>query len=76
MGVSPGHPGLDQIRVVRTGTRAVAVAQSRAFAGLANIRGRLEQLYGTEQEFAIANAPAGGAEVTLRVPYHLGEQRP
>jgi two-component system LytT family sensor kinase len=43
--------------------------------GLANIRGRLEQLYGTEQEFAIANGPAGGAEVTLRVPYHLGEGR-
>jgi two-component system, LytTR family, sensor kinase len=43
--------------------------------GLANIRGRLEQLYGAEQEFAIANRPAGGAEVTLRVPYHLGEQR-
>ena len=43
--------------------------------GLANIRGRLEQLYGAEQEFAIANGPAGGAEVTLRVPYHLGEGR-
>ena len=43
--------------------------------GLANIRGRLEQLYGAEQEFAIANGAAGGAEVTLRVPYHLGEGR-
>jgi two-component system LytT family sensor kinase len=41
--------------------------------GLANIRGRLEQLYGSEQEFAIANGPAGGAEVTLRVPFHLGD---
>lgn len=43
--------------------------------GLANIRGRLEQLYGAEQEFVIANGAGGGAEVTLRVPYHLGEQR-
>ncbi|HKN74152.1 MAG TPA: histidine kinase [Candidatus Acidoferrum sp.] len=43
--------------------------------GLANIRGRLEQLYGTEQGFAIANRPAGGAEVTLRVPFHMEEER-
>ncbi len=41
--------------------------------GLSNIRGRLEQLYGSEQEFAIADLPAGGAEVTLRVPFHLAE---
>jgi two-component system LytT family sensor kinase len=43
--------------------------------GLANIRGRLEQLYGADQEFAIANRPAGGTEVTLKVPFHLGELR-
>jgi two-component system LytT family sensor kinase len=43
--------------------------------GLANIRGRLEQLYGSEQEFAIANRPSGGAEVTLRVPFHVAEGR-
>jgi two-component system LytT family sensor kinase len=43
--------------------------------GLSNIRGRLEQLYGSEQEFAIADRPAGGAEVTLRVPFHLAEDR-
>lgn len=43
--------------------------------GLANIRGRLEQLYGSEQEFGIANLPSGGAEVTLRVPFHIEERR-
>jgi sensor histidine kinase YesM len=43
--------------------------------GLANIRGRLEQLYGAEQEFAIANRPSGGAEVTLKVPFHVEEER-
>jgi two-component system LytT family sensor kinase len=43
--------------------------------GLANIRGRLEQLYGAEQAFAIANRPEGGAEVTLRVPFHGEEDR-
>jgi LytS/YehU family sensor histidine kinase len=50
------------------------VAMNRG-VGLANIRGRLEQLYGAEQEFAIANRAAGGAEVTLRVPFHLEEER-
>jgi two-component system LytT family sensor kinase len=38
--------------------------------GLANIRDRLAQLYGEKQEFAIANRASGGAEVTLRLPFH------
>ena len=38
--------------------------------GLANIRDRLAQLYGDKQQFAIANRATGGAEVTLRVPFH------
>jgi sensor histidine kinase YesM len=42
--------------------------------GLANIRGRLEQLYGAGQAFSIANRASGGAEVTLRFPFHLAEQ--
>ena len=41
--------------------------------GLANIRGRLEQLYGEGQDFSIANRTAGGTEVTLRFPFHLAE---
>lgn len=54
------------------GTRGGEAAINRG-VGLANIRGRLEQLYGTEQEFGIANRPSGGAEVTLRVPFHIEE---
>ncbi|MGA2098823.1 MAG: histidine kinase [Candidatus Acidiferrum sp.] len=42
--------------------------------GLANIRGRLEQLYGAGQAFSIANRVTGGAEVRLRFPFHLAEQ--
>ncbi len=55
------------------GTQGADAAMSRG-VGLANIRGRLEQLYGADQEFAIANRPAGGAEVTLRVPFHVEER--
>lgn len=43
--------------------------------GLANIRGRLEQLYGEGQEFSIANRASGGAEVTLRFPLRAAETR-
>lgn len=42
--------------------------------GLANIRGRLEHLYGPGQTFSIANRASGGAEVTLRFPFHLAER--
>lgn len=41
--------------------------------GLANIRGRLQQLYGTGHAFSIANRASGGAEVTLRFPFHVSE---
>jgi two-component system, LytTR family, sensor kinase len=53
------------------GTQGAEAAMNRG-VGLANIRGRLEQLYGTDQEFLIANRPAGGTEVTLRVPFRSG----
>jgi two-component system LytT family sensor kinase len=56
------------------GTQGGEAAMNRG-VGLANIRGRLEQLYGSEQEFGIANRPAGGAEVTLKVPFHVEERR-
>jgi two-component system LytT family sensor kinase len=42
--------------------------------GLSNIRDRLSQLYGDRQQFSIVNRPAGGAEVTLRVPLQLSNQ--
>ncbi|HMD08827.1 MAG TPA: histidine kinase [Candidatus Acidoferrum sp.] len=66
------------LQVADTGTgfgaQGVESVMNRG-VGLANIRGRLEQLYGAEQEFAIANRPTGGAEVTLRVPFHVEEDR-
>jgi sensor histidine kinase YesM len=43
--------------------------------GLANTRARLRQLYGDAAELRTANAPAGGAVVTLVVPFHLVEEK-
>jgi len=41
--------------------------------GLANTRARLEALYGERAGLEIANAPGGGAVVTIRLPYHEAE---
>jgi two-component system, LytTR family, sensor kinase len=65
------------LQVVDTGAGLGAKNADGALSeglGLANIRGRLEQLYGAGQQFSIANRAAGGAEVTLRFPFHLAEQ--
>ena len=56
------------------GAQGAEAAMNRG-VGLANIRGRLEQLYGADHEFAIANGPAGGTEVTLRVPFRVEDFR-
>ncbi|HET9983207.1 MAG TPA: histidine kinase [Longimicrobiales bacterium] len=41
--------------------------------GLENTRKRLEQLYGGQQSLQTANAPEGGALVTVRIPLRLAE---
>jgi two-component system, LytTR family, sensor kinase len=43
--------------------------------GLANTRARLKQLYGTAAELRTETGTAGGAQVTLVVPFHLIEDR-
>jgi len=65
------------LRVSDTGCGLGEAGLSAVFGkglGLSNIRDRLAQLYGESQEFSIANRPNGGAEVTMRVPFHTAAQ--
>jgi sensor histidine kinase YesM len=38
--------------------------------GLSNTRARLQQLYGAEARLILEDAPAGGALVTMSIPFH------
>jgi len=84
-GMKPGDATLDLqidahrdngslvLHVADTGAGLGAVQPGEVFGrgvGLSNIRDRLTHLYGANQTFEIANRAAGGAEVTLRVPFH------
>ena len=65
------------LQVLDTGLGLGSTDPSQVFGrgvGLSNIRDRLAQLYGDRQQFTIANGPAGGAEVTVRVPLHMSSQ--
>jgi len=41
---------------------------------LANTRARLKQLYGDSSELRTETGPAGGALVTMILPFHFVEQ--
>jgi two-component system LytT family sensor kinase len=41
--------------------------------GLANLRARLEQLYGPAQRLDLADRPEGGVRVEITIPFHTGE---
>jgi sensor histidine kinase YesM len=86
-----GHratPGVIEIRATRSGDSLnVSVRDDgpgfRSGAkehgmglGLANTRARLRQLYGADAELRTESGPQGGALVTLRLPFHLVEERP
>jgi two-component system LytT family sensor kinase len=84
-GMKPGSTALDLriaahrdngsivLQVLDTGSGLGAAQPTEVFGrgvGLSNIRDRLAHLYGKHQTFEIANRQAGGAAVTLRMPYH------
>jgi sensor histidine kinase YesM len=44
-------------------------ARAGSGVGLANTRERLRQLYGTAQRLDLVNAPEGGLEVSIALPF-------
>jgi signal transduction histidine kinase len=55
------------------GVKAPAPA-GRQRMGLSNTRARLSALYGTDQQFDLTNTPAGGARISLSIPWRLAPQ--
>jgi sensor histidine kinase YesM len=51
------------------GVRAGESVPARTGVGLANTRARLRQLYGAEHRLAVVNAPGGGAETVVELPF-------
>jgi two-component system LytT family sensor kinase len=61
------------LRVADTGAGLETQESGAIFGkglGLSNIKDRLTQLYGDKQGFTVANREGGGAEVSIRLPYH------
>jgi two-component system, LytTR family, sensor kinase len=54
-------------------TDADAARPTRSGIGLANVRARLEALYGDRQTFSILNNPAGGVDVRIEVPFRVDQ---
>jgi two-component system, LytTR family, sensor kinase len=60
----------DQLHLeVRDNGRGLREEQIEEGVGLSNTRARLQQLYGERQQFSIANGAAGGAVVTMTIPF-------
>jgi sensor histidine kinase YesM len=57
------------VSVADTGLGFGKAATAGTGVGLANIRERLQLLYGTRAQLAVAENPAGGTTVTITVPY-------
>jgi two-component system, LytTR family, sensor kinase len=45
--------------------------RSRPGVGIANVVSRLTQLYGEQHSFSVLDAPSGGTQVTIRIPFVL-----
>jgi two-component system, LytTR family, sensor kinase len=58
-----------QIRDDGPGVEGTRHARTRKGVGLANVQSRLEQLYGPDHRFALANHPDGGVIVSIALPF-------
>jgi signal transduction histidine kinase len=65
MQVRDNGPGL--------GEEAETMPQSSSGVGLANIRGRLQQIYGDDHTFFLHNVEPSGLEVTISIPCELAQ---
>jgi len=75
--ISSSHEGeLLRLQVKDNGPGLAPMESSgsrlREGLGLGNTRARLEQLYGPSHRFDMADAPEGGLQVTLDLPFHKG----
>ncbi|MEK6300575.1 MAG: histidine kinase [Acidobacteriota bacterium] len=88
--VSRSEPGRIEISSRRNGDRLLLLVRDngpglaplessggklREGLGLGNTRARLEQLYGAGHRFEMADAPEGGLQVTLDLPFHAAAAR-
>jgi len=64
------------LKVSDTGTGLPASTSENPTSGIgiANIRDRLAHLYGTNAGLTLQNRAAGGAEVSIRLPFHVASQ--
>jgi len=53
------------------GLADVSAAQRKEGIGLSNTRSRLRHLYGENFRFELVEAPSGGLEAQIDIPYHL-----
>ena len=56
---------------VRDDGPGLGEVSSRRGVGLANVRARMERLYGERQSLVLSEAPGGGLEVDLAVPWRV-----
>ncbi len=68
------HDGRSLHLVIRDngpGLRGSEGAGAKAGLGLRATRERLQTLYGSDQSLEVRNLPEGGAEASVRIPFHL-----
>ncbi len=68
--VSASRTDGDLVLSVRDHGRGIAPG-AEPHIGIANTRNRLRHLYGAKASLRIGNAPGGGAEVEIRIPFEL-----